>query len=84
MLETTLVALQDITLEKIFVDQGGKTLFTEFPHIIQQGFVCFQAGLCISSMGRPVSYERAVAWKVLDDEDNVHCICSMFVNWSFV
>ncbi|RRT71191.1 hypothetical protein BHE74_00021519, partial [Ensete ventricosum] len=36
MLETTLVALQDITLEKIFVDQGGKTLFTEFPHIIQQ------------------------------------------------
>ncbi|CAL9148033.1 unnamed protein product [Musa hybrid cultivar] len=84
MLETTLVALQDITLEKIFVDEGRKTLCTEFPHIIQQGFVCFQAGLCISSMGRPVSYDRAIAWKVLDDEDNVHCICSMFVNWSFV
>jgi len=35
-------------------------------------------------MGRPVSYERAVAWKVLNDEQNAHCICFMFVNWSFV
>ncbi|GAU24732.1 hypothetical protein TSUD_355610, partial [Trifolium subterraneum] len=36
MLETTLVALQDITLEKIFDDHGRKTLFSEFPQIIQQ------------------------------------------------
>ncbi|WJX91945.1 Homeobox-leucine zipper protein ATHB-15, variant 2 [Trifolium repens] len=63
MLETTLVALQDITLEKIFDDHGRKTLFSEFPQIIQQGFACLQGGICLSSMGRPVSYERAVAWK---------------------
>ena len=36
MLETTLVALQDITLEKIFDEQGRKTLFTELPQIMQQ------------------------------------------------
>lgn len=36
MLETTLVALQDITLEKIFDDNGRKILFTEFPQIMQQ------------------------------------------------
>jgi len=36
MLETTLIALQDITLEKIFDDQGRKTLCTEFPNIMQQ------------------------------------------------
>lgn len=36
MLETTLVALQDITLEKIFDDNGRKTLFSEFPQIMQQ------------------------------------------------
>jgi len=36
MLETTLVALQDITLEKIFDDNGKKTLCTEFPQIMQQ------------------------------------------------
>jgi len=36
MLETTLVALQDISLEKIFDDNGRKTLFSEFPQIIQQ------------------------------------------------
>ncbi|WOK93856.1 homeobox-leucine zipper protein ATHB-15-like isoform X1 [Canna indica] len=84
MLETTLVALQDITLEKIFVDEGRKTICTELPHVTQQGFICLQAGLCISGMGRPVSYERAVAWKVFDDENNAHCLCFMFVNWSFV
>lgn len=36
MLETTLVALQDITLEKIFDDNGKKTLASEFPRIMQQ------------------------------------------------
>lgn len=41
MLETTLVALQDITLEKIFDDHGRKTLFSEFPQIIQQVYNFF-------------------------------------------
>jgi hypothetical protein len=27
--------------------------------------MCLQGGICLSSMGRPVSFERAVAWKVL-------------------
>ncbi|KAJ9537678.1 hypothetical protein OSB04_030411 [Centaurea solstitialis] len=84
MLETTLVALQDITLEKILDDHGRKTLCSEFPQIMQQGFACLQGGICVSSMGRPISYERAVAWKVLNEEDDAHCISFMFVNWSFV
>ncbi|XP_077210846.1 homeobox-leucine zipper protein ATHB-15-like [Tasmannia lanceolata] len=84
MLETTLVALQDITLEKIFDDHGRKALYTEFPQIMNQGFACLQGGICISSMGRPIAYERAVAWKVLNEEDSAHCIAFMFINWSFV
>ncbi|GAB2228070.1 hypothetical protein Droror1_Dr00009900 [Drosera rotundifolia] len=84
MLETTLVALQDIALEKILDDDGRKALCSEFPLIIEQGFACFQGGICSSSMGRPVSYERAVAWKVLNEEETAHCICFMFVNWSFI
>jgi homeobox-leucine zipper protein len=84
MLETTLVVLQDITLEKIFDDNGRKTLCAEFPQIMQQGFMCLQGGICLSSMGRPISYERAVAWKVVNEEENAHCICFMFINWSFV
>ncbi|RWR78263.1 Homeobox-leucine zipper protein ATHB-15 [Cinnamomum micranthum f. kanehirae] len=84
MLETTFVALQDITLDKIFDDHGRKALYTEFPLIMQQGFTCLQGGVCVSSMGRPISYERAVAWKVLNEEDNTHCMAFMFVNWSFV
>lgn len=41
MLETTLVALQDITLEKIFDDHGRKILCSEFPQIIQQVYHLF-------------------------------------------
>lgn len=36
MLETTFIALQDITLEKIFDDHGRKNLCSEFPQIMQQ------------------------------------------------
>ncbi|CAL5328070.1 unnamed protein product [Camellia sinensis] len=44
MLETTLVALQDITLEKIFDDHGRKTLCSEFPQIMQQICSCCLSG----------------------------------------
>ncbi|XP_061373259.1 homeobox-leucine zipper protein ATHB-8-like isoform X1 [Gastrolobium bilobum] len=84
MLETTLVELQDITLDKIFDDQRKKTLCFELLQIMQQGFVWIQGGICLSSMGRPVSYERAVAWKVLNEEETAHCICFMFISWSLI
>ncbi|KAI3729816.1 hypothetical protein L6452_18486 [Arctium lappa] len=84
MLETTLVSLQDVALEKIFDDNERKNIFSELPQILQQGFACLPGGLCLSSMGRPVSYERVVAWKVLNDNETPHCIAFMFMNWSFV
>ncbi|GER36793.1 homeobox-leucine zipper protein HOX32 [Striga asiatica] len=84
MLETTLVALQDIMLEKILDEAGRKILLSEFSKIMQQGFAYLPAGVCVSSMGRPISYEQAIAWKVLDDEETNHCLAFMFMNWSFV
>ena len=36
MLETTLIALQDISLENILDDDGRKALCTEYPKIMQQ------------------------------------------------
>lgn len=39
MLETTLVALQDISLEKIFDDNGRKALYSELPQIMQQVYI---------------------------------------------
>lgn len=36
MLETTLVALQDITLDKIFDESGRKTLCADFAKLMQQ------------------------------------------------
>lgn len=84
MLETTLVALQDIMLDKILDEAGRKVLLSEFSKIMQQGFAYLPAGVCSSSMGRPISYEQAVAWKVLNDDDSNHCLAFMFMNWSFV
>ncbi|XP_073029186.1 homeobox-leucine zipper protein ATHB-14-like [Primulina eburnea] len=83
MLETTLVALQDIMLDKILDEAGRKILLSEFSKIMQQGFTYLPAGVCVSSMGRPVSYEHAIVWKVLNDDDSNHCLAFMFVNWSF-
>ncbi|KAF9607931.1 hypothetical protein IFM89_003851 [Coptis chinensis] len=40
MLETTLVALQDIMLDKILNEARRKTLCSEFSKTMQQGFVC--------------------------------------------
>ncbi|XP_068655721.1 homeobox-leucine zipper protein HOX32-like isoform X1 [Aristolochia californica] len=84
MLETTLIALQDIMLDKILDEGGRKVLCAEFSKIMQQGYSSLPAGVCVSSMGRPVSYEQAIAWKVLNEEDNNHCLAFMFVNWSFL
>ncbi|XP_057781805.1 homeobox-leucine zipper protein REVOLUTA-like [Salvia miltiorrhiza] len=86
MLETTLVSLQDIALDKIFDDSGRKALFSEFAKIMQEGFASLPGGICTSTMGRHVSYEQAVVWKVFAAEENssVHCLALSFVNWSFV
>ncbi|XP_019419795.1 PREDICTED: homeobox-leucine zipper protein ATHB-14-like [Lupinus angustifolius] len=84
MLETTLVALQDIMLDKVLDEAGRKVLCSEFSNIMQQGFAYLPSGICVSSMNRPVSYEQAIAWKVLNDDDSNHCLAFMFMNWSFV
>ncbi|KAL8496642.1 hypothetical protein ACS0TY_020363 [Phlomoides rotata] len=85
MLETTLVSLQDITLDKIFDDSGRKALYSDFSKIMQQGFAHLPAGICMSTMGRHVSYEQAIVWKVFAaEESSVHCLAFSFVNWSFV
>ncbi|KAF8100452.1 hypothetical protein N665_0224s0035 [Sinapis alba] len=89
MLETTLVALQEITLEKIFDESGRKALCSDFAKLMQQGFACLPSGICLSTMGRHVTYEQAVAWKVFaasenDNNNSLHCLAFSFVNWSFV
>ncbi|OMO83262.1 hypothetical protein CCACVL1_11477 [Corchorus capsularis] len=84
MLETTLVALQDIMLDKILDEAGRKILCSEFSKIMEQGFAYLPAGICVSSMGRPASYEQAVAWKVLNDDEENHCLAFVFTNWCFV
>ncbi|XP_020093893.1 homeobox-leucine zipper protein HOX9-like isoform X1 [Ananas comosus] len=84
MLETSLVALQDISLDKIFDEPERKALYAEFAKLMEQGYVYLPAGVCLSGMGRHVSYEQAIAWKVLSEDNNVHCLAFCFVNWSFV
>ncbi|CBI31458.3 unnamed protein product, partial [Vitis vinifera] len=84
MLETTLVALQDVSLDKIFDEAGRKALCNVVPQVMQQGFALVPAGIGMSTMGRHVSFEQAIAWKVLTEENTVHCLAFAFINWSFV
>ncbi|KAL6643215.1 hypothetical protein ACP70R_021396 [Stipagrostis hirtigluma subsp. patula] len=85
MLETTLIALQDLSLDKIFDEPGRKALYAEIPKLMEQGYAYLPAGVCLSGMGRHISYDQAIAWKVLgEDSSNVHCLAFCFVNWSFV
>lgn len=84
MLETTLVALQDISLERIFDDSGRKVLYSESAKLMEQGYLYLPAGVCLSGMGRQVSYEQAVAWKVMGEDNDLHCLAFCFINWSFV
>jgi hypothetical protein len=41
MLETSFVALQDLSLDKIFDDAGRKALYSEIPKLMEQVFNCF-------------------------------------------
>ncbi|XP_073353353.1 homeobox-leucine zipper protein HOX10 [Aegilops tauschii subsp. strangulata] len=84
MLETSLVALQDLTLDKIFDEPGRKALFSEISKLVEEGHVYLPSGVCMSGMGRHVSFDQAVAWKVLGEDSSVHCLALCFVNWSFV
>ncbi|KAG2568164.1 hypothetical protein PVAP13_7NG296600 [Panicum virgatum] len=59
MLETTLVGLQDITLE-VLDDQVRKNLCAELPGVMEQGFACIPGSLCVY---RPVSYDKPLAWR---------------------
>ncbi|PHU22544.1 Homeobox-leucine zipper protein ATHB-8 [Capsicum chinense] len=68
MLVTTLVALQDITLDKMFDDHGKKNLCIEFPQTMQQGFACLLGRIRLSSMSMPIFYKRVVALKVMNEE----------------
>lgn len=68
MLETTLVALQDISLEKIFDDNGRKTLCSEFPQIMQQVLATFSDFHCyricsISSTYRDLCFRVSRVFK---------------------
>jgi homeobox-leucine zipper protein len=38
----------------------------------------------MSSTGRTITYEQALAWKVMDESEAMECIAFLFINWSFV
>lgn len=51
---------------------------------VEQGYCSLPAGVRMSSSGRTATYERALVWKVVDDNETVECIAFLFINWSFV
>lgn len=58
MLETTLVALQDLTLDKIFDEPGRKALHAEVPKLMEQvhQLLSLSKGLAVPCLG----FERLI------------------------
>ncbi|KAJ7517965.1 hypothetical protein O6H91_21G048400 [Diphasiastrum complanatum] len=84
MLEITWKDLKTLPWEKTLDEDGKKSAYTELAQVIQQGCAYLQGGVRLSSKGRPVIYERALAWKVLNEDQKSECIAFMFLNWSFL
>jgi homeobox-leucine zipper protein len=84
MLETTSGDLQNLVWEKTLDEEGQKTAYTDFTLVLQQGYTYLPAGVRISSMGRLAKYDRALAWKVMAEDDSIQCIAFLFMNWSFL
>lgn len=87
MLEiSTHMALQELSLEKTLDEDSRKSLCTVLSEVMQQGYACLPAGIRLSSKGRPASYDRAIAWKVMEHDDcrNVGGVAFLYVNWSLV
>lgn len=51
---------------------------------VEQGYCSLPAGVRMSSTGRTIAYEQALAWKVMDENEAVECIAFVFMNWTFV
>nr|AWD38919.1 class III homeodomain-leucine zipper protein [Cyrtomium guizhouense] len=89
MMEVPSVAsLQEIPCTTtILEDESGKGMRSVVAQVMQQGYACLPAGIRVSSKGRAVSYERAVAWKVVmevEEELIIHGVAFLFTNWSFL
>ncbi|CAN6906696.1 unnamed protein product [Brassica oleracea var. botrytis] len=69
MIETTLVALQDIALEKIF-DESGICMLA-FRNLYNGGHVTYEQAITWKVSDN-------------DNSNNLHCLAFSFVNWSFV
>ncbi|KAH7435158.1 hypothetical protein KP509_06G052700 [Ceratopteris richardii] len=85
MLECSLFALKEMSLERMFNDVCRKTDNSQLPPFLhEEGYAHLPAGVCLSSIGHPVSFERAVGWKVLTVDPNVQTAAFMFCHWAFV
>lgn len=84
MFETTSSSLQELDWEKTLNENDCKLSYATFTQVLHQGYCSLPAGVRMSSTGRTVAYEQALAWKVVDDNEGVQCIAFLFINWSFV
>eukprot|EP01018_Ginkgo_biloba_P031257 Gb_18240 [translate_table: standard] len=86
MMETTAASLPELSWMKTITENERETAYKDLFQVMQQvdGYSCMPAGIRISNNGRAVAFERGVAWKVLDGNDNIQFVAVMFMNWSFL
>nr|ANH56717.1 class III homeodomain-leucine zipper protein [Spirogyra pratensis] len=84
MLEVGSGGLSEIPWEKTMDEVGKKAILGAFTTVMSQGYAQLSYGLRISKTGRPVCYDSAIVWKVMDADDNLQCIAISHSGWSFI
>lgn len=84
MLETTAASLPGLPWLKTVPENEKQAAYKDLLQVLQQEYSYMPAGIRISSNGRPVAYERAMAWNVLDSDNSICVVTVMFMNWSFL
>nr|AIV98134.1 class III HD-Zip protein HDZ1 [Cunninghamia lanceolata] len=84
MLEITEDSLPGLPWEKTIPESEKEIAYKDLFQVLHQGYAYIPAGVRVSSKGRAVAFERAVAWDVLDGNSNTDFVAIMFMNWSFL
>ncbi|GBG67165.1 hypothetical protein CBR_g84829 [Chara braunii] len=81
MLETTMQGLFDLSWEKTVTDEHlRKWIYEGFSEAIRQNYCILPTGVWTTASGKAIGYNKAIAWKVIDNDDKLQCVAISFFN----
>ncbi|MCO5561856.1 hypothetical protein L7F22_015481 [Adiantum nelumboides] len=79
-----MMVLQDLSLDKTLDEDSNKDMCSFLSQVMQQGYAWVpEAGVRLSTAGRPAKFKRAIAWRVAEEEE-VRGVAFLYMKWSLV